>query len=117
MDAGQEIKGRMGGGDSMMTWEQKLEACNALCECSLIMRKPGDWYVHHGIEISQSGLLLGAYGNGTTPEEAVMNHWDEITKLKPGEHLVIHAMGPNRQAVKWNGYMWQSVTEKLKETK
>ena len=99
----------------MMTWEQKLEACNALGECSLLMRKTGDWYVQHGAEISQGGMLLGASGNGTTPETAVLNHWDELTHLKPGEHLVINAMGPNRQAVKWNGCMWQSVQENLKQ--
>ena len=98
-----------------MTWEQKLDALQSLGECTLRMRKPGDWYVRQGVEVSQGNLLVGEYGNGKTPEEAVMNHWDLLSNLKPEEYLVVHAMGPNRQAVKWNGYMWQSVKENLNQ--
>jgi hypothetical protein len=28
-----------------MTWEEKLQACQALCDHTLRMRFPGNWYV------------------------------------------------------------------------
>ena len=94
-----------------MTWEQKLYVCNALSPCALMMRKPGDWYVLQcSVEISQDGMLVSNSGNGASPVLAVHDHWDQlVTNLKPGEYLVINAMGPRRKAVKWNGFMWHDV--------
>ena len=98
-----------------MTWEEKLEACNALARCGLSMRKPGDWYVYQsGVELKRGCMLGGGGGNGTTPELAVLDHWEGHTNLQPGEYLVIGAMTPNRRAVKWNGYMWATVDEPKK---
>ena len=95
-----------------MNYEEKLEALNALAECSLKMRKPGDWYVSQSVEVKNGGMLEGRYGNGETPELAIHNHWSELTELlKAGEYLVIKAYGDNRKAVKWNGFMWQDVKE------
>ena len=67
---------------SALTWEQKLAALNALSECSLKMRKPGDWYVSQSVEVKQTegdGVLVGSYG-GTTPQEAVEEHWNALTE-------------------------------------
>lgn len=87
-------------------------ACQGLGECSIRMREPGNWYVSQAVEVREGGFLAGRYGNGLTPEAAVLDHWDKLTMLAPMEYLVISAMGPNRQAVKWNGFMWKTVHEK-----
>jgi hypothetical protein len=90
-----------------MNWEQKFAALNALKECSLKMRGPGDWYVSQSAELKEGGMLRSAFGNGKTPEDAVLNHWNELvnpaTSLKP---IVIAAYTGERREVFWNGFMW-----------
>lgn len=93
-----------------MDYEQKLHALNALGECKILMRKPGDWYVSQGTEVKNKGMLEGRFGNGASPEEAIENHWSELTELVHGEYIVIHPRG-ERKAVKWNGFMWEDVKE------
>lgn len=96
-----------------MTWEQKLEALQDIAECSLVMRKPGDWYVSQSVEIGGNGMLSGVYGNGDSPEVAVFDHWYRLTEnLKPYEYLVVNAYGDDRKQYRWTGYRWSSVTAK-----
>lgn len=95
-----------------MDWEQQLQACQAIAECYPRMRKPKDWYIHHSVSVKKGCALEGRYGNGSTPEEAVGNHWDIITNLKPEEYIVINEYG-KRTAVKWNGFMWAHVNEEV----
>lgn len=90
-----------------MTYEQKLSALQAIAECQLCMRKPGDWYVSHRAEIKNGSMLEGRYGNGKTPEEAVENHWMKLTTLKPDERVVTNAMNDRRRELVWNGFMWE----------
>lgn len=102
-----------------MTWEQKLEAMQALCgwpRVSLKMRKPGDWYVEVTCrEISSGAVLKGKYGNGYDPASAVEDDWRQcVEELEPREYIVIHAAGKDRRAVLWNGYMWADVEEQLR---
>lgn len=96
-----------------MNWEEKLQALNALSECKLIMRKPGDWYVSQAVEVKDGGILRGEYGNGTGPAEAVIDHWQRLTDLKSGLYLVGRTFGTSSQrlAVRWNGFMWDRVEE------
>jgi hypothetical protein len=96
-----------------MNYEQKLEALNALSEAALLMRKPGDWYVQQHVEVKQGGILATLYGNGATPECAILDHWDQlVTNLPGGQYLVVHAAASElRQAVRWNGFMWARVEE------
>jgi hypothetical protein len=97
-----------------VTWEEKFAAIQALArEASLKMRKPGDWYVEAvGVEISEGCLLVGSYGNGRTPQEAVEDHWIKWTQLTGKQtHLVKNAMRDDRQTYRWNGYMWAEVHE------
>lgn len=95
-----------------MTWEQKLQALQELGECSLRMREPGNWYVSQtSVDIKEGSLLGGGYGNGATPEQAVNDHWERKTNLKPNQYLVINAFSDKRRAVRWSGFMWASVTE------
>lgn len=99
-----------------MTWEEKLAALNALSDnvtgASLRMRKPGDWYVEQNVEVKDGLILEGRYGNGATPEAAVLDHWENLTKLKSHEYLVV-GWGKERKAYRWNGHMWATVKEKL----
>ena len=101
-----------------MDWQQKAAALDALHKIELHIRKPGDWYVHHGVEIGGDGLLIGSYGNGATPEEAVEDHWRKLCdELPVGRYIVVNAMNNRRRHVRWNGYMWcdlEVVTEAAK---
>jgi len=91
-----------------MTWEQKLMALKALCPTSLKMRKPGDWYVDaSGREIKINGGLLGAYGNGDTPQAAVEDDFRQVAESE--KVVVLDAYGERRCELKWNGYMWEAV--------
>ena len=99
-----------------MTWEQQFAAAGAIGdEIALRMRKPGDWYVdHRGVHVKEGAMLVGSYGNGATPEEAVRDHWRALTELKPGSYLVVSAgREARRHAYRWNGYMWSTVHENL----
>lgn len=94
-----------------MEWEDLLQALCALDrDTCLRMRKPGDWYVSHHIEVGGDGCLSGIYGNGASPELAVLDDWAKlVTSLRPDRFLVIDAMRDTRRQVRWNGYMWEDV--------
>lgn len=95
-----------------MTYEQKLYALMKLAPCELIMRNPGNWYVSQRVEVKTGSCLTGKYGNGESPETAVLNHWEILTDLPHDQYLVVNAYGENREAFIWNGFMWERVTEK-----
>lgn len=84
-----------------MNWEQKLAAIQALVGFSagVKMRHPGDWYVDASMEHAEgSSLLVGHYGNGSSPEKAVEQHWDLYGNGQPFKH--------GDSWYLWNGYMW-----------
>lgn len=92
-----------------MTWEEKLAACQVLGECSLKMRKPGDWYVsHRAVEVKDRAVREGGcVSNAKTPEEAVEQHWKWLTEYATGDKYVMtDAYGTGRQGYQWRGYMW-----------
>lgn len=98
-----------------MNWQQKFDALGAIgTEISVRMRKPGDWYVdHRGVDTKEtpdSCCLVGRYGNGSTPEEAIENHWRRLTEEQPLAYLWVSEFGKNRK-VRWNGYMWRDLPE------
>lgn len=94
-----------------MTWEQKLAALQVLCDTSLRMRKPGDWYVSaRGRNVGGDGLLRGAYGNGPTPEAAVTDDWRQLAEMLPSDRfIVVDGLTSGRRQVRWNGFMWDEV--------
>lgn len=98
-----------------MTWEQKVQACQALGEFSLKMRHPGDWYVNQSrVEVSDGHILSGGCVSGAkTPEEAVDKHWDWLTALGSDERIVVNADNLDRRAYRWNGFMWAEQPEGL----
>lgn len=102
-----------------MDWEQKLQAFNALTECKLIMRKPGDWYVSQQVDVKQGSCLSGIYGNGKTPQAAVEDHWQRLTSLPKDQYIVAREYWDGdtckRLAVRWNGFMWDHIQEKPRE--
>lgn len=93
-----------------MTWQEKFMAILVLGDASLRMRAPDDWCVdHRGVEIKKGSMLTSRYGNGPTPEDAVLDHWRVLTELGAGERIVLNAMMPDRREVLWNGFMWAEV--------
>lgn len=84
--------------ESTMTWEQKLSALKALTATHLEMRAPGDWYVSaYGREEIQGKFLVSRSGNGSTPETAVNNDWDQMTAA---ERIRVP-----RGEFRWGGWM------------
>ena len=96
-----------------MTWEQKIQACQAIGDFSLRMRKPGDWYVSQSAEKKKTnGAVLcgGCVTGAKTPEEAVNQHWDWLTSDEDGDRVVLHSMSDTElRDVRWNGFMWQEL--------
>jgi hypothetical protein len=100
-----------------MDWQTKFAALNALAECSIKMRKPGDWYVSQSVDIKDKSILKSVCGNGDTPEAAVADHWNQVTvDLTGHEYLVCREYWEGevckRLAVRWNGFMWDHVQER-----
>jgi|ERR1700743_251330 len=102
-----------------MDWETKLAALNALSECELKMRKPGDWYVSQSIEIKDKSVLKSVCGNGVTPAKAVEDHWTQATEPASHEYVIARHYWEGevykRDAVRWNGFMWDRVEEPKKQ--
>jgi hypothetical protein len=94
-----------------VNWEQKLAALIAAggYDTAVRMRKPGDWYVDGTPRVAENGMLIGAYGNGATPEEAVNETWrllaesGKVLRVRDGAYI------------RWNGYMWSPAS--VEETK
>jgi hypothetical protein len=77
-------------GDGHMNWEEKWEAIRALDgDAKLCMRKPGDWYVNSDMLIRDESKSygIGDYGNGTTPQLAVEDHWEKMVAVQPPRYI------------------------------
>lgn len=109
-----------------MDFDQKSAALRALAEFTINLRDPyynvgrndgrPSWYILQAIEIKDGSILRGEYGNGHSPEEAILDHWRVIVEELPaGRYIVINAAGPNRRAVRWNGFMWAEVHEQINQ--
>jgi hypothetical protein len=98
-----------------MTLEQKMIALKALvggAGFDLKMRSPGNWYCHlPGVEIKDGSMLTSPTDSSGTPELAIARAWVQHTCLSPSQYLVLNAYGPNRRAVRWNGFMWEDISE------
>lgn len=97
-----------------MSWQQKLSALQVITDTCLRMRKPDDWYVSaHGREVTDGrGVLVGEYGNGESPAEAVMDDWNKlVTNLAPGKFIVVHYGCDSERRYRWNGFMWSDVAK------
>ena len=101
-------------GDIMteMTWQQKATAIVGLVgqfDFALKLRDTGTWFVHTNAERKEGGCLSSGCDIEPTPQEAIGHYWDWITDHN--YYMVLNAYGPNRRAVKWNGFMWKDVQE------
>lgn len=95
-----------------MDWQQKAEALCALAEIEVRIRKAGDWYVHQDVSVKDAGVMYGKYGNGDTPESAIIDHWKVLVDdVKFPLYLVARSGTDRRRAVVWNGFMWADVNE------
>ncbi len=93
-----------------MDWQQKADALNSLADIHINIREAGDWWVNQSTEIGGDGMLLGSFGNGATPEEAIEDHWRVlVTDLAPGRYIVVSAYRDDRKQWRWNGYMWREI--------
>lgn len=93
-----------------MTWEEKIQALQAIAECTLRMRKPGNWYVSFNAGIGGDGFIRGDYGNGKNPEEAVIAHWDIFTTNLPSDrYIIVNGNYKGEKRVRWNGFMWEDI--------
>lgn len=92
-----------------MTWEQQLEALQSLGRCCLKMRVPGNWYVEQPrVSIATGGMLVGKFGQGTSPEEAVEDHWRQYTTYVKDERVKVEQAGKvTGLYVRWDGYRWK----------
>jgi len=89
-----------------MNYQQKLEALNTLAECSLKMYEPNDWYVEQDVMIGDGdGTGVSVFGNGCSPEEAVNDHWSQLTTGQMSSEYII----ANEKHWKWNKFMWREV--------
>lgn len=98
-----------------MTWEQKVQAMQALGRVEFFMREPGDWSVSIFGVSRQEGSMISSCGTTGTIEEAVDRRWLWATNQE--FCLVINAMPDKRRAVRWNGFMWADVEEAKCQTK
>ena len=92
-----------------MTWEEMfaaLQNINAFGRVSLMMRKPGDWYVSDGMEAGGNGFLEGGVTAGKTPEGAVRERWAWATRHKKGLWFTVDG---GRTAVIWYDTHWVNV--------
>lgn len=91
----------------MMDWEQKLYALNKLTEHSLIMRRPGDWWVCSELMERSITSLTGVWGEGATPVEAVESHWFVFVTGLPSTSKI---WVPNLEAhYRWDEFMWKEI--------
>jgi hypothetical protein len=93
--------------DATLTPDQMMAALDAMAGPGKVqMRKPGDWICSHSVDVRDGSVLVGFFGNGTTPQEAIKSQWLGLTQLKEGQYLVTRAHGAR---VRWNGFMWAAV--------
>lgn len=95
----------------IMDWQQKAEALSTLTELSVCCRKAGDWYVHQRLDVGGDGFLIGTYGNGTTPEEAIENHWSKLVEHLPSDRYLVVGYGEKRKHWCWVGFMWRELIQ------
>lgn len=97
------------------TTNEKAVAISSLdwFDFQIKIRGNGEWYATTSVEIKDGSVLKGCMGNGYSPEDAVDELWNNMTKLQPHEYLVVHATntGTKRAAYRWNGFMWAPVDE------
>lgn len=98
--------------EQMLSWEQKLDALNALSRCELCMRSPGDWYVTSGFGINEGHVIAGGAGNGNSPQAAVEAHWEKYGKATYDKPVAIFDHDTKAyRSYWWNGYMWREVSK------
>lgn len=102
-------------GIAEISWEQKFHAIKALCSSATIeMRRPGDWYVSANMEhASGECCLVSDYGNGSSPEAAVRDHW---CLYGNGDPFLVSMSDPNCGWFRWNGFMWEHSTDPRKDS-
>jgi hypothetical protein len=96
-----------------LTFQQKADALNALCELKLglspLLDDARRWHASLRVEIGGDGILRGIAGHGPTPQAAVDELWRNATNIPASLCLIVDAYGDDRRKVRWNGFMWVDV--------
>ena len=99
--------------ENELSWEQKLSALQVLGDTALRMRKPGNWYVDSHTEVGGDGFLSGKYGNGATPQLAVLDHWRQLVDELDPKLYVVARPGGVEAGYRWSGFMWIVVKDRV----
>ena len=89
-----------------LTTHQKAVALEALSEISLCLDSESQWYVSQDVENAHGGVLTSVTGRGDSPEDAIEDHWKQVTRPDKGR-IVLDAYKSTRRYAEWNGYMWR----------
>ena len=94
-----------------LTWEEKLVALQCLCDCSLRMREPGNWYVSMtSCSIIDRNICKCPSGNGSEPRLAVEDGFGKLTEVKFPQYIKARLCSVERN-VRWGGFMWVDIPE------
>lgn len=98
---------------SELNWIQKALAMQSLVgwyNFAFKLRPDGSWYIQHtGLHRRENHALSGGCQSADSPEEAMNDCW--VWATCPRYYLVLAGGGTDRRAVKWNGFMWEDVSE------
>lgn len=107
-----------------LTWAQKLVAIQALSIAYLDMNDSQQWFVQHDgdsvmLKKRDEATLYSVMGTGESPERAVEDHWNQLTRIDRTTCVLIREYGGiaingeypllYRAGVRWNGFMWRRV--------
>ena len=76
-------------------------------------REDRTWYVElSGLYRREGSLLVYHTSVSESPEIAIEAAWKWATETEGDDYLVVDELGDHHRAVKWNGFMWQRVSER-----
>ena len=102
----------------MLTTDQKWDAITAFDPSARVEHRGNlhDWFIADGMHIGDgSGVIVGTYGNGTTPQEAVDEHWRiYVEELGPDRYIsaqIREGAEYVQYRVRWNGFRWANINQ------
>ena len=93
-----------------------MERMSVLAEIFIKYRTGSEyrWYIEQDVQVSSNSHLTSISGNGSTIEEAIEDHWKQLTQLNKNDYIVANACtnASKRVAVRWNKYLWAPVYDR-----
>jgi hypothetical protein len=92
------------------TVNQKADILQSLGRLEILRRSGNNWYCAvPRISISDGEFLVGPFGDGNTPIEALEALSDQLTILPPNKYVVRSNHDGTRDTFRWNGWMWDTL--------